>query len=36
LTLVHRRGETRPVVKDFIELSRKVIKAESAKPSHGA
>jgi DNA-binding transcriptional LysR family regulator len=35
LTLVHRRGETRPVVKDFIELSRKVIKAESAKPSHG-
>jgi len=32
LTLVHRRGETRPVVKDFIELSRKVIKAESGKP----
>ena len=35
LTLVHRRGETRPVVKDFIELSRKVIKAESSKPSPG-
>jgi DNA-binding transcriptional LysR family regulator len=35
LTLVHRRGETRPVVKDFIELSRKVIKAESSKAPHG-
>jgi len=35
LTLVHRRGEMRPVVKDFIELSRKVIKADSSKPSPG-
>jgi DNA-binding transcriptional LysR family regulator len=35
LTLVYRRGETRPVVRDFIELSRKLLKVESSKRPHG-